>query len=331
MGPRPLLHGAILASREYDVRILLVGRGDRLERRLKKYGEFHNPRLEIVHATDVVGMGEKPMDAVRRRDASVNVAARLVRDGHAEALVSAGNTGATKAAATLTIGRLKGVKRPALATLFPTQNQPTLLLDVGATPDCRPEFLQQFAIMGSAYMRNVMGLKRPRVGLLSIGEEEGKGNMLVQDAYKLLAKTHLNFVGNAEGRDIVRGTFDVIVCDGFVGNSMLKFGEGLALMVLKLLKAELTSNPVNMLLATALGPAFTRFKKRVDYEEWGGAPLLGIDGACIVGHGSSSEKAVKNAIRTAGEMVVQNVNPDITAELAKSGEAKSEKVAVVGS
>jgi glycerol-3-phosphate acyltransferase PlsX len=315
-GPRVLIHGALDAVKEWDgFEVLLVGREKHLTRLLRRFGEHNNPRLTVVHAADVAGMDEKPAAAFKRKDTSVNVAARLVREGKADALVSAGNTGATKAAALFGMGRLKGIKRPALATLFPTNDKPTLLLDVGATLENKPEFLYQYAVMGNAYARDVLGRKKPRVAVLSIGEEEGKGTESVVETCNLLRNSHLNFCGNAEGRDIPKGTFDVVVCDGFTGNSMLKISEGTATLLFELLSNELRATPLQAILARLLKPAFRRFKKKLDWAEWGGAPLLGVNGACIVGHGSSCNRAVKNAIRAGVEIVRANVNKHIIAEL----------------
>jgi glycerol-3-phosphate acyltransferase PlsX len=246
-GPRVLIRGAIEAVHERpDIHVYLVGRekliARMMTRMLKPYGSASHPRLQIIHAADVAGMAEKASSAVKRKDTSVNVAAQMVSEGKADALVSVGNTGAAKAAALFIMGRLKNVKRPALAALFPTADKPTMLMDVGATTDCKPEYLYQFAVMGNAYMKNVMGRPNPRIGVLSIGEEEGKGTELVTKTFDMLRASHMNFIGNAEGRDVMKGTFDVIVCDGFVGNSMLKMTEGTAYLMYTSLAAELKAN-----------------------------------------------------------------------------------------
>lgn len=321
-GPSVLVHGAVDAVRDFEMDVILVGDEAVLREHLDQHGAAAHPRLSIVHTPDVVSMADKARDGAKKRTTSVNVAAQLVRDGAAGAFVSVGNTGATKAAATLVLGRLKGIKRPALATLFPTAKEPTLVLDVGATVDCKPEFLHQFAVMGNAYMRDVMQRPEPRVGLLSIGEERGIGNATVTEAYHLLRASHLNFLGNAEGRDIISGRFDVVVCDGFVGNSVLKFGESVASMIFNMLREELKSSPTRKLLASLLRPGFRRFAKKVDWAEWGGAPLLGVNGVCIVGHGSSCERAVKNALRTAGDVLRTDVNRHILAEIERLPEAR---------
>jgi glycerol-3-phosphate acyltransferase PlsX len=331
-GPRVLIRGAIEAVHERpDIHVYLVGRekliARMMTRMLKPYGSASHPRLQIIHAADVAGMAEKASSAVKRKDTSVNVAAQMVSEGKADALVSVGNTGAAKAAALFIMGRLKNVKRPALAALFPTADKPTMLMDVGATTDCKPEYLYQFAVMGNAYMKNVMGRPNPRIGVLSIGEEEGKGTELVTKTFDMLRASHMNFIGNAEGRDVMKGTFDVIVCDGFVGNSMLKMTEGTAYLMYTSLAAELKANPVTTMLAYMLKPAFDRFRKKLDWTEFGGAPLLGVNGTCIVGHGSSDHKAVKNAIRAAAEVSRNRVNEHIIAELEAIEKKEKEKAA----
>lgn len=329
-GPTVLVHGAVDAVREYDVELLLVGDEQVLGEHLAAHGAASNPRLKVVHAPDVIAMDGKARDGIKNKGTSVNRAAQLVKEGEAEAFVSVGHTGATKAAATFVLGRLPGIKRPALAALFPSAREPTMLLDVGATVDCKPEFLYQFAVMGNAYVRDVLGRNEPRIGILSIGEERGVGNATVTEAYGLLKASGLNFLGNAEGRDIINGNFDVVVCDGFVGNTMLKFGESVASMISGMLKAELKADPVRMGLAALLKPAFKRFQKRVDWTEWGGAPLLGVNGVCIVGHGSSCERAVKNAIRTAREVLLNDINSHIQRELEKDSKSLKAAAATAG-
>jgi len=315
--PKPEVEGAILACRHHDVRVLLVGREpqirEELEREIERHPSVRNLPIEIVHATEVIGMSEKAATAVRsKRDSSMRVGLRLVREGRAAGFVTAGNTGAAMATAKMVLGALPGVDRPALAAVFPTSaGKAAILLDVGANVDCKAHHLEQFAIMGEIYSRSIFGMHKPRVGLLSIGEEEGKGNDLTREAYTLLRQLPLNFAGNVEGRDLYNGSVDVIVCDGFIGNVALKVSEGLVSAVRFLLKESLKStisSQVGFLLSRR---AFDDFKKRLDYAEYGGAPLLGIKGICIVGHGSSNATALKNAIRVAAQSAETKINDKI--------------------
>lgn len=315
--PRPEVEGAILACRHHNVRVLLVGREPEvraeLEREFERHPTARNLPIETVHATEVIGMGEKASTAIRsKRDSSMRVGLRLVREGRAAGFVTAGNTGAAMACAKMVLGTLPGADRPALAAVFPTAaGTAAILLDVGANVDCKPHNLEQFAVMGEIYSRSIFGIQKPRVGLLSIGEEEGKGNDLTREAYPLLRRLPLHFVGNVEGRDLYNGKLDVIVCDGFVGNVALKVSEGLVSTVRYLLKESLKStisSQVGFLLSRR---AFEDFKKRLDYAEYGGAPLLGIKGVCIVGHGSSNATALKNAIRVAAQFAETRINDRI--------------------
>jgi glycerol-3-phosphate acyltransferase PlsX len=315
--PRPEVEGAILACRHHDVRVMLVGREPELRQELQREFEKHptarNLPIEIVHATEVIGMGEKAAHAVRsKRDSTMRVGLRLVREGRAAGFVTAGNTGAAMATAKMVLGALPGVDRPALAAVFPTsEGTAAILVDVGANVDCKPQHLAQFAVMGEIYSRSIFGAQRPRVGLLSIGEEEGKGNELTREAYGLIKQLPLNFVGNVEGRDLYSGKIDVIVCDGFVGNVALKVSEGLVTTVRYLLKESLTSTISSKMGALLSRRAFEDFKKRLDYAEYGGAPLLGLKGVCIVGHGSSNSTAIKNAIRVAAQYADTRINDKI--------------------
>jgi glycerol-3-phosphate acyltransferase PlsX len=318
--PKPEIEGAILAAREYDVRVLLIGDETRLRAFLADHPGAARLPIEIVHASQVIGMREPAARAVRaKRDSSIRVGLRLVRQGQAAGFVTAGNTGAAMAAAKMVLGTLAGVDRPALAAVFPTATgKAAILLDVGANVDSRPHALQQFAVMGEIYSRHIFGVTRPRVGLLSIGEEESKGNELTRHAFALLKELPLDFVGNVEGRDLYQGAVDVIVCDGFAGNVALKVSEGVADLVRLLLKQSLESTvaaKVGFLLARH---AFRDFKRRLDYSEYGGAPLLGVKGACIITHGSANNNAVKNSIRVAAEFATRNVMARIERELAAS-------------
>ncbi len=327
-GPEELIAGALLATEEADLRVSLVGD----EVLLQKHLDILAPNsdradaIKIVHASQVIEMGENPVNAIRKKkDSSVMVAFDLVKQGEADAVVSAGNSGATMAAGVRNLGRLKGVLRPGIASLFPTQKKPVILMDIGANVDCRPQHLYQFAVMASAYAR-VRDISRPTVGLLSIGEETGKGNSLVKESYPLLENSSLNFIGNVEGRDVFQGDVDVIVCDGFVGNICLKISEGLADAMMRMLKDEIVKSipaKVGYLLAR---PAFKAFKKRVDYAEYGGAPLLGINGTGLICHGKSNSHAMKNAIIGASKMVKLNINQDIMQSLGSGKNAAQVEV-----
>jgi len=316
--PKPEIEGAIQAARNYGVRIVLVGREPQIRAELDRHRSAANLPLEIVHAGEVISMHDKAAQALRtKRDSSMRVGLRLVREAIASGFVSAGNTGAAMATAKMVLGALPGVDRPALAAVFPTAlGTAAVLLDVGANVDCKPENLEQFAVMGEIYSRSIFGLRRPRVGLLSIGEEEGKGNELTRKTFRLLKALPMNFIGNVEGRDIYNGQVDVIVADGFVGNIALKTSEGVATLVRYILKESLRSTITRQVGYLLSRSAFADFKKRLDYSEYGGAPLLGLKGVCIIGHGSSNANAIKNAIRVAAEFSERNINAKIERELA---------------
>ena len=310
------VEGAIAAAREYGLHVVLVGDQKVVERELSRHKVAGLP-ITVRHASQVVEMGEQPSHALRRkRDSSMRVAASLVRDGEAAAFISAGNTGAAMAIAMFTLGMLDGVDRPAIAAVLPSKRGRTILLDVGANIDPKPWHLAQYAVMGHVYARDVLGVAAPRVGLLSVGEEEGKGNELVREVFKRLEESPINFVGNVEGRDIFNGNAEVVVTDGFTGNVCLKVSESLADMLIQFLREEMGRTLSTKLAALLVRPAFRRLWKRVDYTETGGAPLLGINGACIIGHGASPTRAVKNGIRTAAEWVKADVNGHIRAALA---------------
>lgn len=317
--PLPEVDGAIRAAREGLAEVLLVGPEELLQRELTRKGARNLP-IEVVQASEKVTMEDAAAKAFRRkRDSSMRVAARLVRDGAADGWVSAGNTGAVMTAAKITQGALEKVERPALAAVFPTSKErASVLLDVGANVDCKPQHLEQFAVMGDVYYRVIFGVESPAIGLLSIGSEDHKGNELTREAFQLLKALPINFVGNVEGRDLYNGRVDVIVCDGFIGNVALKISEGLAEATSSLLRESLSrslSSKVGYVLARN---AFRNFKKRVDYSEYGGAPLLGIRGVCLIAHGSSNAHAMKNAIRVAAEFVAGGVNEKIEQGLAGS-------------
>jgi len=315
--PAAVVEGAVLAAHEYQIEALLVGQQEVVEENLRKY-DLGKAKVEVIPASQVVLMDESPTEALRRkRDSSIAVAARLLKSGDADAMVSAGNSAAALAITRSFLGKLKGLARPAIAAIIPNAVDATILLDVGANAGgCRPEHLLQFAIMGEVYARDVMGKEKPRVGLLSVGEEESKGSAVTLSAFPLLNQSSINFVGNVEGEDIVNGATDVVVCDGFVGNAILKFGEGIAEMIFDLMKAELAQSKLAKLGMLLAGPALRNFKRRVDYTEYGGAPLLGISGACIIGHGKSNANAIKNAVRVASEFVSHRVNEHIEEKFA---------------
>jgi len=306
----PVVPGAIEAARQTGAKILLVGNEATLDGELNRLSPS-GVDLEIVHAPEVAGMDEKPSDILRRKkNASIQVACRLVRDGAAQGVVSAGHSGASVACGMFIMGRIPGVERPALASLLPTEKEPVVLLDVGATVDCKPYNIFQFGLMGDAFARDILNKESPRVGLLSIGEEEGKGNSQVKEAYELFKMAqNLNFSGNIEGRDLFTGEMDVAVCDGFVGNVALKLSEGLGLSLSRVLKRELLNSGFLPKLGSLLAKsAFRRFAKVVDYAEYGGAPLLGLQNISIVCHGRSNAKAICNATRMATLFVEKETN-----------------------
>jgi glycerol-3-phosphate acyltransferase PlsX len=315
--PKPEIEGAIQAARQYGVRVLLIGRSDVIHAELDRHPTASGLPLEIVHASEVITMDDKAMQAVRaKRDSSIRVGLRLVREAKASGFVTAGNTGAAMATAKMVLGALPGVDRPALAATFPTASgAAATLLDVGANVDCKPENLAQFAVMGDIYVRSMFGTRKPRVGLLSIGEEETKGNELTREAFELLKQLPLNFIGNVEGRDLYSGVVDVIVADGFVGNVALKTSEGVANLVRAVLKESLRATITRQVGALLSRSAFADFKKRLDHTEYGGAPLLGVKGVCFITHGSSNANAIKNALRVAAEFAEHRINDVIAKEL----------------
>jgi glycerol-3-phosphate acyltransferase PlsX len=315
--PRPEVEGAVLAAREFGARILLVGLPAELKRELAKHPHRGLP-IEIVPASEIITMQDSPSLAFRKKkDSSAHVATKLVRNGDADAVISAGNTGAMMAVARFGLGTLPSVDRPALAAPFPTSTGGTaVLLDVGANVDSKPAHLVQFAVMGEIYYRAIFGTRRPKVALLSIGEEETKGNELTREAHSRLKSSSLNFTGNIEGRDIFNGSVDVIVCDGFIGNIALKISEGVAQYIVSMLKDALQSTLSSQVGYVLSRKAYKTFRKKIDYSEYGGAPLLGVKGVTVIGHGSSNALAIKNAIRVATELVRGGVNEKIEHELS---------------
>jgi phosphate acyltransferase len=321
--PHAEVEGAVLAARAGYAEILLVGPQDVLKRELARHN-YRGPGVEVVHASEAVTMADAAAKAFRRkRDSSIRVAARLVRDGQADGVISAGNTGAVMTTAKITLGTLEGVARPALAAVFPTsQGKAAVMLDVGANVDSKALHLEQFAVMGEIYYRVIFGIPQPKVGLLSIGEEEHKGNDLTREAYpylkQLAVSRRMKFVGNVEGRDLYNGRVEVVVCDGFIGNVALKISEGLIEAVSGMLKQALSSTLSSKLGYVLSRKAFQDFKKRVDYSEYGGAPLLGVRGVCIICHGGSNPNAIKNAVRVAAEFAEGRVNEKIEEELRRT-------------
>lgn len=318
--PAVVVEGAALAARELGRSAILVGDRARIEAELARLGARAG-RLPLLvrHASEVIGMDEPPSAILRRKkDSSLRVCLELVREGEAAAAVSAGNSGAFMALGSLVLGRLEGVDRAAIATLLPTRAGWTVLIDAGANVDCKPHHLVQFAIMGEVYARHVLGVPEPRVGLLTNGTEEGKGNDVTREAHALLKRASLRFLGNVEGRDIYNGSADVIVCDGFVGNVALKTSEGLAEAVRAMMREEVERRWQAKLGYVLLRPAFRAFERRVDYAEVGGAPLLGLAGVAIVSHGGSNAKAIKNAIRVAATFAATDVNRHIHDDLARN-------------
>lgn len=304
--PAAVVAGALEAVQHLDLEVLLVGPEAQVAAELRRQtGSVVPPeRIRLVEAPEVIGMGEHPVSAVRsKRASSIVVGLRLISSGEGDAFVSAGSTGAAMAAAVFELKRIPGIDRPALATAFPTKTGPTLLLDVGANVEAKPNNLLQFAVMGSVYSEQVYGVPTPRVGLLNIGEEESKGHPVYQEAYQLLQNAPINFIGNVESKDIPSGVADVIVMDGFVGNVIIKLSEGLATNVVEILRTEIRRNPLSAVFALGLMPAFRRVRRRVDYAEYGGAPLLGVNGVCIVAHGRSNPLAIRSALRVAAEAV----------------------------
>ncbi len=319
--PAEIVSGAVQAAREYSIGIYLVGREEAIQAELAKH-DTTGLDLPIIHTDEAIEMDEHPAMAVRtKKNSSITLALQLVRDGKALGAVSAGNSGAMMAASLLTLKRLPGVERAALGGIIPTAKGPCLVIDLGANTDCKPEYLQQFALMGSIYMERIMNTPSPRVGLLANGEEESKGNQLVVETHKLLKANSqtmgIHFAGNVEGRDIFAGETDVVVCDGFVGNVVLKLSEGLAEAMLGMIREQMTSSLPNKLAAAVLKPGLRKVFKRIDYAEYGGIPLLGVNGSAIIAHGRSNAKAIKNALRVARQTAASGVASAIAEDLKK--------------
>jgi len=321
-GPSNLVAGAVMALREYPQidKLYLVGDTPQIEAELKKH-KCNDRRVEIVHSTQVVEMTDGAVDSVRRKkDSSVSRAVDLVKKGEAAAIVSAGHTGAAVAATTIKLRTLPGIDRPGIAAIMPSETNIFCLIDAGANSDARAEHLMQYAIMGSVYSRHVLGYERPTVGLMSIGDEDVKGSDLTKEVFKMLKRSALNFRGNIEGHDLFGDPVEVVVCDGFVGNVILKTCESVASAIMKWLKHELMRSKVRMAGAYLAQNAFRAIKKKTNYEEYGGMPLLGVNGICIIAHGASTALAIKNALRVAAESIEQQVNPHIVEEVRRYNE-----------
>ena len=321
-GPAVVVPGAVEAAAQAQVCVTLVGDETKIITELRKLS-FDQNLVKVVHASEVAEMYDKPSEVLRRKkDASIQVASRLVRDGKAHGLVSAGNSGATVACGIFILGRIRGVDRPALASVIPTEKEPCVIVDVGANVDCRPHNLLQFGLMGSALSKGILGVENPRIGLLSIGEEEGKGNSLVKEAYELFKMAgNIGFIGNAEGRDLFTGDFDVVVCDGFVGNVVLKLSEGLGSSFAHLLKREMLDSSLVAKVGSFLTRgAFKRFSRLLDYAEYGGAPLLGLSHIALVCHGASNAKAITSAVKMAATYIRNATNQHIVTSITATEE-----------
>ncbi len=313
--PAVTVEGAVETINAFDgIDIILVGDSREIEKELKGK-RYHRQKIAIKHAPEIIPMHDKTSVALRKKNSSIRIAVELVKSGEAEAVVSAGHSGVAMATSLIVLRKAEGVDRPGIAAVMPTLKGAFVLIDAGANVDCKPVNLLQFAYMGDAYYRTVFGVQSPRVGLLSIGEEDTKGNELTKEAFKLLKNTHLDFVGNVEGKDIFTGAADVVVCDGFSGNIVLKVSEGLAETILKMLKREIAGRASGRFGYLFMKPSLRNFKKRTDYAEYGGAPLLGINGTCIICHGRSSAKAIKNAIKVANQLSEKKINQIISNEI----------------
>lgn len=310
--PHEIVKGAYRAAKDLKVKIILVGDRAKIDLELSNKGKL--PNIEVVSSQSHVEMHEKATKGLRNRQTSIAVCAGLVKDHQADAMISAGNTGAVMSAATMIIGRIKGIPRPAIAAILPTK-KPVLILDVGANAVCKPQYLQYFGLLGSAYMESILGIDNPAVGLLNIGEEEGKGNELVNNTYELLEKSNLNFIGNVEGHMLPQGACDVVVCDGFTGNVVLKVLEGAAELIGSMLKEELTRTFTNKLGAYILAPGLRSLYQNIDPDKYGGAQLLGLEGMCIITHGRSKESAIYNSINIARKEIEQGLLKKIKTRL----------------
>ncbi len=317
--PEPNIEGAIKAVEKLPITISLIGNETLLKKKIKNYPNFPHEKIAIVHAEDVIEMSDSPAQSYRKKkNSSIHVGLQLVKENKASGFVSAGNTGAVLTASTFILGRISGVERPALAAAIPTQTKHIVMLDMGSNVDCKPQHLAQFSIMGECFSKTVLHEPSPKVGLLNIGEEPDKGNALTQQTYEILSKLNLNFIGNIEGKDLTKGKAEVVVCDGFVGNNILKFGEGITHLFRSFFKEEAKSSLLSKVGLLLLKPAFKRFKKKFDYDEYGGAHFLGVNGISVIAHGSASSKAIKNAIKAAHDAIESDMIEKIKSALLQS-------------
>lgn len=324
-GPRVAIDGAVMAANQSDYELVLVGREDIIKRELSRHRVIAG-RISVVHASEIVGMEEAPVQALKKKkDSSIAVGMSLLHERKVDAFVSAGNTGAVVASATIQLGLLEGIKRAGIAITYPTIHGISLLMDVGANINVASEHLLQYAIMADAYAQCVLGKKRPAIGLLNIGEEESKGTDVMKEAYKLLRDSSLNFIGNVEGRDFFTGKADCIICDGFVGNIVLKMCESILETVVYLFQREMTANPISKIGALLCKPAMINIRRTTNYEEAGGAPLLGVDGHVIISHGASSAKAISSGVKAAGQAVESNINEHIVSAVASQAKPQEYK------
>jgi len=317
--PNTNIKGAILASKKFPIQIILVGNKPLLEKEIKNIPNFPNDKITIEHAEEIIKMTDSPTKAFRKKkNSSIHVGLQLVKEKKAQAFVSAGNTGAVLTASTFILGRIEGIERPALLAVMPSEKKPFVMLDMGSNVDCKPQHLVQFSIMGNCFSKEIMEIKNPKIGLLNIGEEKEKGNITTQQTHDLLEQININFIGNVEGKELTKGNIDVVVCDGFVGNNMLKFGEGIVKMFKAFFSEEAKSSLLSLIALFLLKPTFKRFKKKFDYDEYGGAHFLGVNGISIIAHGSASEIAIQNAIKMAYQSIKTNMIDIIKTALIKS-------------
>lgn len=313
------INAAILATKELNVEIVLVGDTKILKKKIDSIDNFPNDKISIVHADEVISMSDSPAKSFRKKKkSSIHIGLKLVADKKADGFVSAGNTGAVLTASTFILGRIDGVERPVLSAVIPSEKKSFVMLDMGSNIDCKPHHLVQFAIMGNCFSKEILHIEKPRVGLLNIGEEKEKGNILTQQTYEVLNQTQLNFIGNVEGKDLTKGNCDVVVCDGFVGNNILKFGEGISKLFRNFFKEEAKRSLLSLIGLLFLKPAFKRFQKKFDYDAYGGAHFLGVNGISIIAHGSASEVAIKNAINVAHQAIQSNMVSKIHESLKNS-------------
>ena len=323
------IQGAILAVKEFPIIVILIGKKSILLEKIKNIEDFPSEKILIEDASEIVDMNDSPVKAFRtKKNSSIHVGLNLVKTKKAYAFVSAGNTGAVLTASTFILGRIKNIERPALACAIPSEKKPFILVDIGSNVDCKPNHLLQFALMGNCFSKTLFKIKNPKVGLLNIGEEQEKGNFLTQQTYELLNNSSMNFIGNVEGKDLTKGKSDVVVCDGFVGNNLLKFGEGISQLFRNFFKSEAKKSILTLLGLLLLKPSFKRFKRQFDYDEYGGAHFLGVNGISIIAHGSASAVAIKNALKVAHQAIDTNMIDKIKTSIEQTKEtiAKKEKI-----